>query len=263
MNWMLLHVDTLRLAVFAGLLVAASSWEALRPARRRTRPRLARWFANASLLVLSSGLMRLALPAGLLAIAALADTHQWGLLHLVEIHEALQVVLAIVLLDFIIYWQHRLSHRVPLLWRIHRTHHSDPDFDATTALRFHPIEMVASLGIKVGAILVLGASPLAVLLFELILSSAAIFNHSNASLGSRLDRVVRLVLVTPDMHRVHHSQRTDETNSNYGFNLPWWDRLFRSYKAQSAQEDFPIGIAELDDQAQTPLALLKQPLWRP
>ncbi|MBL8872894.1 MAG: sterol desaturase family protein [Planctomycetaceae bacterium] len=165
----------------------------------------------------------------------------------------LQYVLVVMLLDLLIYWQHVAFHRVPFLWQIHRVHHADHDLDASSGLRFHPIEIAISLLIKCLAVLALGASPESVILFEVILNSCAIFNHSNLKLPQKIDQLLRLLLVTPDMHRVHHSIHRDETRCNFGFNIPWWDRIFHTYKAQprEPQEKMQLGVPEFPDGQQT------------
>ena len=198
--------------------------------------------------------------------AAWAAREGLGLLHLVQLPRAAAVLLAVVLLDCAIYAQHVVFHRVPLLWRLHRVHHTDPDYDVSTAARFHPVEILLSMGIKIVAVVALGAPPLAVVIFEVVLSTTALFNHGNVGLPLALDRVVRWVIVTPDMHRVHHSVLRAETDSNFGFNLPWWDRLFGTYRAQPARGHvgMRIGLQEFPGAGSTSLGrLLLQPLESP
>jgi sterol desaturase/sphingolipid hydroxylase (fatty acid hydroxylase superfamily) len=233
----------LRAGFFAGIFAAMAGWEVLAPLRQRAAPRALRWSNNLALVVLDSAIVRLAIPVTAVGFAALASERGWGLLNLIELPFWLAVALSLLLLDLVIYLQHRLFHAVPLLWRLHRVHHADTEFDVTTALRFHPGEMLVSMAIKLAAIALLGPPAQAVLVFEIVLNGAAMFNHANVALPARMERVVRLVVVTPDMHRIHHSVRPEEFNRNFGFNLPWWDRLLGSYcpAPQSDQRDMPIG----------------------
>lgn len=237
-----------RVGVFAAVLAAMMGAEAASPRRRPRFGRRVRWPSNIAMTALSSVLARLALPVSAVGMAAIAQEFGWGLLNQVALPGWVGATLAVMLLDLVIYWQHRLFHAVPWLWRFHRMHHSDPDFDVTTALRFHPVEIWLSALIKLGAIAAIGASPLAVLIFEIVLNATAMFNHSNTALPRRLDRVMRLVLVTPDMHRVHHSVIRCETDSNFGFNLPWWDQLFGTYRPQpeAGHDAMAIGLGVFD-----------------
>ncbi|MBZ0251693.1 MAG: sterol desaturase family protein, partial [Burkholderiales bacterium] len=189
--------------------------------------------------------VRLAFPVAAVGFAALAAERGWGLLNTVALPPWLAIALAVVALDLAIYFQHVMFHAVPLLWRLHRVHHADPDFDVTTGARFHPAEIVLSMGIKLAAIALLGAPAVAVLAFEVILNACAMFNHGNVTLPAGLDRALRRLVVTPDMHRIHHSMEAAEANSNYGFNLAWWDRIFGTYRAEASlpQERMRIGVA--------------------
>ncbi len=257
------HEPAIRLAAFAGVLSAVALWEALRPRRPRLFSRRRRWPSNLAIVALNSVVARALLPLSAVALAALGQKHGWGLLNNVALNGALKIVVAVVALDLVIYFQHVLFHAAPALWRLHRMHHADLDFDVTTGARFHPVEIVLSAGLKLAAIAALGASPLAVLIFEILLNATAMFNHANAGLPEGLDRVLRWIVVTPDMHRVHHSILPQETNSNFGFNLPWWDRLFGTYRAAPAMghEGMTIGLTEFRDPAQLRLdRLLIQPL---
>ncbi len=239
------HEAAIRLSVFAGMLVVMVAWESLRPTRKRRVSRAWRWSGNLGIMALSTALLRVALPMSAVAAGHHAQENQLGLLQQIVMPELLRIGVAVLLLDLMIYWQHRVFHKLPMLWRLHKVHHADRDFDATTALRFHPIEILMSMGIKIGAVYALGAPAVAVLAFEVLLNGAALFNHANASLPCRLDSVIRLFVVTPDMHRVHHSTRDSETNSNYGFNLSCWDRLFRTYVPEAAaKEESTIGLEE-------------------
>jgi len=255
----------IRLGMFLGLMALFALWELVAPQRRHEIPRIIRWSNNIALIVIDAAVLRLVFPVLAVGIAAIAQAQGWGLLNLTGLPEWGIVVLAFVLLDLAIYLQHVLFHAVPGLWRLHRMHHTDIEFDVTTGFRFHPVEIVASMGIKMAVIAGLGAPPLAVLLFELALSGTALFNHANIRLPVKLDHVLRLIVVTPDMHRVHHSVIPAETNSNYGFNLPWWDRLLGTYRAapRDGQRGMTIGIAQFRSWRDIWLdRLLLQPLRR-
>lgn len=241
-----------RLGVFVGLFVLFATLEALAPRRARSQPRSARWFTNLSIVVLDTLALRaLAIALPLLAIGAAVDAGRmgWGLFNTLDWPLWLEVVLAILILDLAIWAQHLVTHKVPILWRFHRVHHADRDFDVTTALRFHPVEILASMMLKIGLVYLLGPAALAVLLFEIILNGTAMFNHSNLRLPLWLDRAVRLVLVTPDMHRVHHSIHRHEHDSNYGFALSVWDRIFRTYrpKPEAGHDLMTVGLEWQDE----------------
>lgn len=238
--------ETIRTAVFLGIFAVMAVWETMAPLRRSELPRLVRWSNNLALLLTGNLLLKLIVPLGATGFAALAQALGWGLLELTQWPDWLEVALAFVALDLTIYAQHRLFHKVPLLWRMHRVHHADTMFDVTTALRFHPLEIALSMAIKLAAIALIGASPSAVLLFEIVLNGAAMFNHGNVTLPTWLERQLRRVVVTPDMHRIHHSILPAEANSNYGFNLSCWDRLFASYtpEPRRPQENMPIGLTQ-------------------
>jgi len=236
----------LRLGCFAGVLVVMSLWERLAPRRELLHPRMRRWRSNLSLVALDTVLLRLALPLGAVAVSEWCRAEGVGLLHGWDVPAAASVPLTVLCLDLAVWAQHVVFHRVPLLWRLHRVHHADPDIDVTTGVRFHPIEILLSMGWKLAVVAALGAPAAGVVTFEVLLNATALFNHGNVRLPEGIDRVLRLLLVTPDMHRVHHSVRPEETNSNYGFNLPWWDRLFRTYRARPAlgHERMEIGLRE-------------------
>jgi sterol desaturase/sphingolipid hydroxylase (fatty acid hydroxylase superfamily) len=255
----------IRLASFLGVFAAVAGGEILFPRRRLTTAKKARWCANLSIVALDTVLARFLLPVLPVAMAAIARDRGWGFLNSLAWPSWLEAVAAIVLLDLVIYAQHVLFHYVPLFWRLHRMHHTDLDIDVTTGNRFHPLEIILSLGIKLGAVVLLGASPVSVLLFEVILNATSMFNHGNLRIPAPLDRWLRLFLVTPDMHRVHHSVIPRETNSNFGFNLPWWDRLCGTYRPQPelGHEGMTIGLAEFRDPALLTLPrLLVQPFLR-
>ncbi len=224
------HEPILRLTLFLSVFVLMALWEVFNPRRPLTQSKSRRWFSNISLVIINTIVLRLLFPTATLGAALYAQEQNWGIFNISATPAIIATVLSILLLDLLIYWQHRLVHVVPLFWRFHRVHHVDPDLDITSGSRFHPVEILFSMLIKVTAILLLGVPPIAALIFEAILSSMAMFNHSNVNIPERLDRWLRVLLVTPDMHRVHHSVEWRETNSNYGFNLSWWDRLFASYK---------------------------------
>ena len=236
----------IRAGAFAAVFVAMALWERIAPRRALAASRPVRWLNNLAVLALGAGLTRLVAPAAVVGAAIVAQRQGWGLFNLVAVPPLLAAAASILLLDLTVWAQHLAMHKVPALWRLHRMHHADVDIDVTTGLRFHPLEILLSLAIKAAAAVALGAPPLAVLAFEVLLNATAIFNHANARLPPALDRVLRWILVTPDMHRVHHSWERIETDSNYGFNLPWWDRLFRTYRAQPAlgHERMTIGLHE-------------------
>jgi len=237
---------TLRLAFFIGILAVMALWEIAAPRRRREIPRLLRWSGNLGLVVIDAALVRLVYPVTAVALAAFAADRGWGLFNLLEVPGWVAVIVAILVLDLVIYLQHVMFHAVPALWRLHRMHHADLEFDVTTGLRFHPVEILLSMGLKLAVVAALGPPAVAVLIFEVLLNGTAMFNHSNVKLPTRLDSVLRLFIVTPDMHRVHHSILRNETNSNFGFNIPWWDRLLGTYKAQPSKghDGMTIGIEQ-------------------
>jgi len=222
-------------------------WEAMAPRRARLLPRRVRWLHNLALVVLNSLILRLLFPVAAVGFALLAAERGWGLLNAFEVPFWWAFALSVIALDFAIYLQHVMFHAVPLLWRLHRVHHADADIDVTTGARFHPLEILLSMLIKFAAIAVLGAPAAAVLVFEVLLNATAMFNHANLRLRQPVDRWLRRMLVTPEMHRIHHSMEPAEANSNFGFNLPWWDRLFGTYQecARLPQESMPIGVKGL------------------
>jgi sterol desaturase/sphingolipid hydroxylase (fatty acid hydroxylase superfamily) len=233
MGDMLLHHEpALRLGAFLGIFALMALWERLAPRRPLTQPWTTRWLNNLLLVSLNTAVLRLLFPAAAVGMAAVATERHWGLLQQLDWPGWLATLLGVVALDAAIYLQHVLFHAVPVLWRLHRVHHADLDIDVTTGARFHPLEIVLSMLIKFAVILVLGPPVLAVLLFEVLLNATSMFNHGNVRLPLALDRWLRGVIVTPDMHRVHHSHLEHETNSNFGFNLSCWDRLCGTYRAQ-------------------------------
>jgi sterol desaturase/sphingolipid hydroxylase (fatty acid hydroxylase superfamily) len=251
-----------RLALFAGILAVMAAWEVHAPRREQRLGRGTRWPGNLAVVVLDTLLVRLAFPVTAVGLALLAEGRGWGLLNAFGVPVWAAVPIGVILLDLAIYLQHVLFHAVPALWRLHRMHHADLEFDVTTGSRFHPIEILISMGIKLGVIAALGTPAAAVLVFEVLLNATSMFNHANVRIAEKYDRLLRWIVVTPDMHRVHHSIKVPETNSNFGFNLPWWDRLFGTYQAQPAagHEAMTIGIEQFRDPAEQRLdRMLTQP----
>jgi sterol desaturase/sphingolipid hydroxylase (fatty acid hydroxylase superfamily) len=236
--------SVIRLAVFASLFVLLAAWEFAAPRRPQAIGRAWRWPNNIGVVVLNTVLLRVVFPTTAVGVALLAEQHHVGLFNLVTLPPVVAVVVSVVILDLAIYLQHVLFHAAPALWRLHRMHHADLEFDVSTGLRFHPIEILLSMLIKFAVVAAIGAPALAVLIFEVVLNATSMFSHSNVRIPPALDRVLRLMVVTPDMHRVHHSILVRETNSNFGFNLPWWDRLLGTYRAQpqAGHDLMTIGI---------------------
>ena len=248
-QFVLANETAIRLGFFVGMLALIGAWEIVAPRRALTLSKAQRWSANLGLVALNTVLLRVIFPLAGAGMAAFCAENGWGILNHFQVPAILAVPLAVIALDFVIWLQHVMVHAVPLFWRLHRVHHADPDYDVTTGARFHPLEIVLSMLIKFATIVVLGPPVVAVVIFEVLLNATAMFNHGNIGLPATLDRVLRLVLVTPDMHRVHHSIEDDETNSNFGFNLPWWDRLFGTYRDQprAGQLGMVIGIRDHAD----------------
>ncbi len=265
-NFLLAHEPAIRLAFFGGTLAGMAALEALAPRRRRAVSRWARWPGNLGIVVLNTFALRLTFPVAAVGLAVLAEARGWGLLNNLTLPGWTRFVVALVLLDLAIYLQHVMFHAVPALWRLHRMHHADLDFDVTTGARFHPVEILLSMGLKLAVVAALGTPPVAVLVFEVALNATAMFNHANLRLPESVDRVLRWIVVTPDMHRVHHSAVAQETNSNFGFNLPWWDRLLGTYRPQPAagHDGMTIGLDVFRDPRQLRLErMLVQPLIGP
>ena len=251
-----------RLGVFISAFALMALWEVLAPRRQPATPRSSRWPSNIGIVVLNTLLLRLLFPLTAVGLAMLAQERQWGFLHHITLPAGAQLVVAFLLLDLAIYLQHRLFHIVPVFWRMHRMHHADTEFDLTNGLRFHPLEIGLSMLIKFAVIVLIGAPAIAVLVFEIVLNATSIFNHANVALPLGLDRRLRWILVTPDMHRVHHSVHRHETDSNFGFNLPWWDRLFRTYREQP--QDGHVGMQIGLHEFRNPKWLrLDRLLWQP
>ena len=247
-----------RLAFFIGSLLIVAIWELIAPRRQLTDSKPRRWFTNLSLVVLNTLVVRFLLPVLPVGLALMMHERGWGILNILILPDWLKIFLAVLVLDLIIYLQHVLFHYLPALWRLHRMHHVDLDIDVTTGNRFHPLEIVISIGIKLVAIALLGPPAIAVIIFEVVLNASAQFNHGNVRIPERIDRLLRLFVVTPDMHRVHHSVIPRETNSNFGFNVPWWDRLLGTYRAQPEQGHMgmTIGLKEYHDPAKLSLGRL-------
>ena len=245
----LTNEPAIRLGFFIAVFAIVAVCEALAPRRERTMPRRVRWPNNIGLVALNTLLLRVVFPTAAVGVALAAEARGWGVLNAVGAPYWLAVALSVLLLDFAIYLQHVMFHAVPALWRLHRMHHADLDIDVTTGARFHPIEILLSMLIKLAVVAALGPPALGVLVFEVLLNATSMFNHGNLNIPLGVDRVLRWFVVTPDMHRVHHSVVVDETNSNFGFNLPWWDRIFGTYRAQPAagHAAMTIGIEQFRD----------------
>ncbi len=243
---LLTNEAAIRAAFFVGVLIVMALWEVAAPRRRREIPRLLRWSNNLGVVVIDTLLVRVTFPIIAVGLALIAQDKGWGLFNILDIPGWAAFVLSVLALDLAIYLQHVMFHAVPTLWRLHRMHHADLEIDVTTGLRFHPVEILLSMGVKLMVVAALGPPAVAVLVFEVLLNATAMFNHSNIRIPKGIDRVLRLFVVTPDMHRVHHSIHPSETNSNFGFNLPWWDRLLGTYKAQprDGHRGMTIGIEQ-------------------
>ena len=259
------HEPLVRLGFFFGVFLVMALWEIMAPCRRLRTAKGRRWVANLGILFVDALVTRALFPAAAVGMALLAAERGWGLLNNIELAPAVSIVVSMLILDLVIYLQHVMFHAVPALWRLHQVHHADVDFDVTTGLRFHPVEIVLSMLIKLAAVAALGPPAVAVLIFEVVLNATAVFNHGNVRLAAAVDRGLRWIVVTPDMHRVHHSVRPIETNSNFGFNLPWWDRLLGTYRDQpvDGHESMTIGLDRFQDRPrQNLLWLLALPFNR-
>lgn len=243
-DWFIQNEVTIRLSFFFSAFAVIALWELHSPRRLLSVSKTMRWASNLGLVILNTVVLRVLFPAAAVGVALVSDEKSWGILNYYEVPFMLSVVVTVVAMDFIIYLQHVMVHAIPALWRLHRVHHADLDYDVTTGSRFHPLEIILSMLIKFATIMLLGAPVVAVIIFEVILNATAMFNHGNLKLPKKVDRLLRLIVVTPDMHRVHHSVEDDEANSNFGFSLPWWDRLFGTYRDQprGGHEGMVIGI---------------------
>ena len=255
----------LRLSIFVGVLIIMSVLETLAPLRKRRQKRVERWLTNLGLVVLGSLVIRMMGPFIAVVAASMAIANGWGLIPLLNLPFYIEIVLGVVLLDLALYWQHVASHRIPFIWRFHRVHHADRDMDASTGVRFHPIESAMSMLYKCVVVIVVGPAVIAVVIFEIILNASALFNHANLRLPKWLDTLLRTLVVTPDMHSVHHSVLPNETNSNYGFFLSIWDKIFGSYiaKPKLSPDKIQIGLPYYQSEEPASLAWsLKLPLKR-
>lgn len=241
-NWVLENELLIRLGFFFGIFAVMALWEIIAPRRRLTVSKGVRWANNLGLIFMNTVILRILFPTAAVGVALVAQNQGWGLLNYYQIPFVFSVIIAVVALDFVIWLQHVVVHAIPLLWRLHRVHHADLDYDVTTGARFHPIEIILSMLIKFTTIMVLGPPMVAVVIFEVLLNATAMFNHSNVFIPQKIDRLLRLFVVTPDMHRVHHSVHAPLANSNFGFNLPWWDRLFGTYMAQPPEGHLQMEI---------------------
>lgn len=262
MSDLLEHEPMIRSSVFAAVLLVMLGWEVLAPRRTLMVPRRVRWMSNVALSFINTAVLRFVFPLLAVGLAELMATQSWGLFNVLALPVWLELIAAVVLLDLAIYVQHVIFHKVPMLWRLHRLHHADIDFDVTTGVRFHPIEIVLSMLIKFAVVTLLGPAAVAVMVFEVLLNATSMFNHGNVRLPVALDTWVRRFVVTPDMHRVHHSVHRYETDSNFGFNLAIWDRVFGTYRAQpdDGHEGMAIGIETFRERSEYGLLrLLAQP----
>ncbi len=256
MNFLDQYESVTRISLFVGVLVVMAILEAVMPRKERAQSRPGRWFTNLTLVVVDTAALRLALPLLAIGVATYASERGWGLLSMVEWPFWVEVVLSVIILDMMIYWQHVAAHHLPPLWALHKVHHADRDIDVTTGLRFHPLEILFSMVYKMLCVLVLGPPALGVFIFEVLLNACAMFNHANFKIPVGVDKILRLFLVTPDMHRVHHSAIMRETNSNYGFSISLWDRIFGSYidQPEKGHDGMTIGLEEY--QTEKPANLL-------
>lgn len=247
--FILTHEISIRLGAFLGIFFLVAVWELIAPRRMLTASKLIRWYSNLGITIINTTLLRWCFPVLAVGMANLAQERQWGFLNNIEFPFWLAVILSVAVLDFIIYLQHVIFHQVPVFWRLHRMHHTDLNIDVTTGARFHPIEIILSMVIKLSVVFALGLPPVAVVIFEVLLNVMAMFNHGNIYIPSKIDRVLRCVVVTPDMHRIHHSVIPKETNSNYGFNISWWDRLLGTYRQQpqNGHKGMDIGLKIFQD----------------
>jgi sterol desaturase/sphingolipid hydroxylase (fatty acid hydroxylase superfamily) len=250
------HESYVRLGFFAAVFLLMAIWELFFPRRVLGTGKGPRWFRNLAIAALNAALVRLLFPAAAVGVAWTAEVRSWGLLNNVSLPYWLAIGATVTALDLLVYLQHVMFHAVPALWRLHMVHHADLDFDLTTGNRFHPLEIVSSMLIKSAAVAALGPPVLAVLAFEVLLNGTAMFNHANVRIPPAVDRVLRWLVVTPDMHRVHHSVLVSETRSNFGFNLSWWDRLLGTYRDQprGGHEEMIIGLRQFRDPGRLGLA---------
>jgi sterol desaturase/sphingolipid hydroxylase (fatty acid hydroxylase superfamily) len=252
-DWLIQNEATLRLSFFLTIFAVMAIWEVLSPKRKLLLPKIDRWLNNIGLMVINTMALRLVFPVAAVGLAIWLETQNQGLLNKIELPLWLEIIFGLLLLDLLIYFQHRIFHSVPILWQLHKVHHADLDFDVTTGARFHTLEILISMLIKMAAIYVLGVPAVAVLAFETLLNASSMFNHGNIRIPNHIDKMVRYVFVTPDMHRIHHSRIQKEANSNYGFSISTWDRLFKTYtsKPNKGHVGMDIGISENQSHHQT------------
>jgi sterol desaturase/sphingolipid hydroxylase (fatty acid hydroxylase superfamily) len=246
MNMFIIDNEVLiRFAFFLGVFALMSTWELFAPRRTLKESKSTRWFNNLAVTTLNSFLVRLIFPAAAVGAALISSKQNWGVFNIVDAPEGIAGILGIVMLDLIIYAQHVFFHRNRFFWRLHRMHHTDLDVDVTTGARFHPVEIILSMVIKSAIVILLGIPAWSVVAFEVLLNATSMFNHSNIFINQQIDRILRTFVVTPDMHRIHHSVIIQETDSNFGFNLPWWDRLFGTYRDQPthSHKEITLGLA--------------------
>tara|TARA_B100000315_G_scaffold176253_1_gene164755 strand:+ start:656 stop:1495 length:840 start_codon:yes stop_codon:yes gene_type:complete len=246
LNFIIMHEVQIRVGVFAGIFAAIALWELIAPRRVLQVSKIVRWANNLGIVVINTIILRLLFPTAAVGAAIFAASYNFGIFNFVLWPVWIEALFSLIVLDLLIYVQHVMFHAFPALWRVHRIHHADVDFDVSTGVRFHPIEILASMMIKMAAIGVLGAAPLVVIIFEVLLNGTSMFNHGNIKLPQLVDKWVRFVLVTPDMHRVHHSVIAEETDRNFGFNLSCWDRIFGTYKAQpdAGHRNMAVGLEQ-------------------
>jgi sterol desaturase/sphingolipid hydroxylase (fatty acid hydroxylase superfamily) len=259
MNYFILdHELRVRLFSFLAIFVGMALWELAAPKRPLLASKGSRWLNNLVLVTIGTGALRLLIPATAMTAASSAVRHQWGLINVLGVPGWPAIILGVAALDLAIYFQHVMFHGVPAFWRLHMVHHTDLDIDVTTGVRFHPLEVILSMGIKIVVVVFLGIPVLAVLIFEVLLNGTSMFNHGNVSILRGFDGWLRLLVVTPDTHRVHHSVIVGERNSNFGFNFPWWDRLFGTYRAQPSEghTGMTIGLARFRDSRRLTLSRL-------
>jgi sterol desaturase/sphingolipid hydroxylase (fatty acid hydroxylase superfamily) len=251
-DWIIGHETPVRLSFFFGVFAIIAAWEVRAPRRSLSVSKGLRWINNLSLIFLNSLILRFLFPSAAVGVAFVGQQKGWGLLNFYDFSFWSAVVIAVIAMDFVIYLQHVMVHAIPVLWRLHRVHHADLDYDVTTGARFHTLEIILSMLIKFATIIVLGPPLIAVVIFEVMLNATAMFNHGNIYIPEKIDRILRLFVVTPDMHRVHHSIKTPLANSNFGFSLPWWDRLFGTYIAQPVEGhiDMKLGVEDFRDPKQ-------------
>jgi sterol desaturase/sphingolipid hydroxylase (fatty acid hydroxylase superfamily) len=254
----------LRLAFFFAIFISVAIWEIVKPRKVLTTSKVNRWTVNLSITFIDALIVRLIFPMAAIGTALVAEEHNWGLFHRLAIDNLAVGIIAVLIFDFTIYFQHIAFHYMPLFWRLHMVHHTDLDIDVTTGARFHPIEILLSMVIKMGVIILIGAPAYSVLVFEILLNGTSMFNHSNVYISPKIDKIIRLLVVTPDMHRVHHSVIISETNSNFSFNFPWWDRIFQTYKNQpeKGHTNMTVGLANFRDEKRLSLPhILALPLF--